>query len=238
MTPPSTPRDPYRPAASVNEPPGAGGSGVPPSVVALLAATRPWVKLLVILYAIGLAFSGFAVVVSLVAGRRDATFTSVIPLAIGMVLYLVPVTLLWRFAGGVKRLEEGGGLPALEDALSSQKSFWKYLGIIAVAMVAALFLIAVGSVIVGFMSARARRTPTSQELLRLDRQVAVEGSRGQPLGEGVRHHSTVTEYPNPSVTGAETSARLTDYGAAGQGISSAPNARSSSQRSRSMSSPW
>jgi hypothetical protein len=61
-------------------------------------------------------------------------------------IYVPGIVHLWRYQAGIRRIQEGGGLPALEDALTSQKSFWRYVGILAVVVMscyAAIFVVMV-----------------------------------------------------------------------------------------------
>jgi len=43
---------------------------------------------------------------------------------------------LWQYAAGIRSLQNGGGLPALENALTRQKSLWKYVGLLMIVMIA------------------------------------------------------------------------------------------------------
>jgi hypothetical protein len=62
------------------------------------------------------------------------------PLKLAGLIYIVPATYLWRYARGIRRLQQTERLTALEDALASQKSFWKFLGIWTTIMVAVFSL--------------------------------------------------------------------------------------------------
>jgi len=136
----STPFDPYKaPQASLDAPSSDPSAPVPPAVVQLLAQTRPWVKLIAVLFfiAIGLMVIAFAFVVVVVGKTAQSgivSATTFIPLAIVMLLYVLPTVYLWQYAGNIRRLQAGGGMRALEEALASQKSFWKYVGVLAVVM--------------------------------------------------------------------------------------------------------
>jgi hypothetical protein len=66
---------------------------------------------------------------------------AVVPVFVLLLLYIPPAVFLWQYAGRIRRLQDGGGLPALEEALTSQKSFWKYVGILA-AVVLCLYAVA------------------------------------------------------------------------------------------------
>jgi hypothetical protein len=115
---------------------------VPPSVIRMLGQTRPWVTLLSIL-----CFVLFAVAV---CWDVASTFNDIVgkgsvpqlpgPLKLAGLIYIVPATYLWRYARGIRRLQQTERLTALEDALASQKSFWKFLGIWTTIMVAVFSL--------------------------------------------------------------------------------------------------
>jgi hypothetical protein len=145
----SIPFDPYKaPQASLDAPaPATTSAEVPASVVLLLDQTRPWVKLVSVLFfiALGLMVLGLIIVVTVMgaSGKLGPTgMSAFIPFAIMMLLYVLPTVYLWQYAGHIRRLKAGGGWPALQDALASQKSFWKYIGILAI-VVMGLYLLAI-----------------------------------------------------------------------------------------------
>jgi len=133
--------DPFKPPTATLEgqahPTSAPSNDVPASVIAILGEARPWVKLIVILFAIGvgvavLALIGIAIFGGALGPRPALSF---LPLVAVLLLYVPPVVFLSRYTAGIKRLQNGGGLPALEQALRSQKSFWKYIGIFSAVMI-------------------------------------------------------------------------------------------------------
>jgi len=104
---------------------------VTPEIVEAMAQTRPWVSFFGVL---GLICCGLGLLSTL---WNLAAFGNVvmgvqigfalISLAL-MVLYLVPCTLLLRYGGAIKLLQQGHGVDALTDALRHQKAFWRYVG--------------------------------------------------------------------------------------------------------------
>jgi hypothetical protein len=152
--------NPYKPpVAAIDVPaPGDPSMPVPPSVVLLMAQTRPWVKLLAVLFFVGLGFAATAMVwaASFMArgGSSSPVFSNVLPMMLLMLFYVPPALFLWRYAARIRRLQDGGGLPALEEALASQKSFWKYVGIMAAVM---LCLYAIAFLGMGMFGATLRR---------------------------------------------------------------------------------
>lgn len=149
----SLPYDPYKaPAASLDGSSSAGSETVPSSVVTLMAQTRPWVRLLAVLIFIGLGLGLLAFLVAV--GMGSAAFgkagaMSFVPLIVVLAFYVPPAIFLWKYADGIRRLQDGGGMPALEDALGNQKSFWKYVGIFAVVMMSLYALFFVGALMFG-----------------------------------------------------------------------------------------
>lgn len=133
--------NPFRPPTTdVNAPAPVSAADVPPSVIAILGETRPWLRLMLGLFITGLVlFVGAMVALGLVgsyAGRRSAaSLAGLAPLLLVGLLYAPPALYLARCAQAIRRLQAGGGLPALEDALRSQKSFWKYLGILVLVVI-------------------------------------------------------------------------------------------------------
>jgi hypothetical protein len=144
--------DPYEPPTANLDAPArsADNAGdVPASVIAILADTRPWLRLMVGAFVAGLVLAAIMIGVVFIGSARFSGKSSafalgmLIPGALVCLIYVPPVLYLSRFASGIRRLQDGGGLPALEQALSSQKSFWKYLGIlflVVVALYAIVFL--------------------------------------------------------------------------------------------------
>lgn len=132
------------PAANVNAP-GAfvadRPSGVPPSVIAILGETRPWLRLL-----LGLFVTGMVLVSALVLGtgflgwfvpygRRSPPLVALLSLALVLAINGPPAVFLARSASAISRLQQGGGLADLEDALRSERNLWKYLGLLALGLV-------------------------------------------------------------------------------------------------------
>jgi hypothetical protein len=139
------PVDPYQPPTAPLDVPvgGAGASGgeVPASVVAVLAETRPWVKFLSVLFFIGMGLGLVAAIVAVtMIPSSGMNSVALIPAFLLMLFYIPPALFLSRYAGNIRRLQTGGGVPALQEALSSQKSFWKYVGVLAI-VVMGLYLV-------------------------------------------------------------------------------------------------
>jgi hypothetical protein len=130
------PYDPYKPpSASLDGRPASDTSAdVPPGVLRLLQETRPWVRLMAVvtIAMLVLMVIGVMVVISKSAavGQGRVGAFAIIPAIIALGLCTPPALFLWQYASNIRRLQNGGGVPALEDAVSSQKSYWKYIGIL------------------------------------------------------------------------------------------------------------
>ena len=146
--------DPFKPPTATlegpsNRPGEPSSSEVPASVIAILGEARPWVKLIVVLFAIGLGVGVLAVIAVAMLGSTLGSALgpkpalSFLPLVMILLLYIPPVVFLSRYASGIKRLQKGGGLQALEEALRGQKSFWKYIGIFSIVMMSFYALAAI-----------------------------------------------------------------------------------------------
>jgi hypothetical protein len=63
------------------------------------------------------------------------------------ILYIAPGVFLWQFASAIRFLKTSRSQQALEDALRNQKSFWRYVGILAIIGLAVGALIFVSAII-------------------------------------------------------------------------------------------
>jgi hypothetical protein len=128
--------DPYQPpqasldGATVSP---SGPEAASDAVVKLLAQTRPWVRRMAIFAFVGIGLFVLLIVVMGTLGERlgagKVAASAFIPLLAVMLFYVPPALFLWGYASSIKQLQTGGGQTALENALRSQKSFWKYVGI-------------------------------------------------------------------------------------------------------------
>jgi hypothetical protein len=146
-----SPYDPYKPpSASLEERPHGESITVPLSVIQPLAQTRPWVKLLAVLIFIGLSLGLIIGAGAFVfGGLSPVRSATIIPMVLVLALYAPPAVFMWRYADTILRLQEGGGQAALEQALSHQKSFWKYMGIVAIVMLCLYVVIFIVGVVGG-----------------------------------------------------------------------------------------
>ena len=140
------------------------GQAVDPRVIQSLQGTKPWVRLCSV---IGFISSGLMLIGAffmLIAGAAlggigtfqpqgahqevaksalpFAGFQIVIAILYGLigVLYLFPSLKLWKYGSAILRLMSSGSPDDLADALDLQRAFWKFVGIMILAMIA-LYLV-------------------------------------------------------------------------------------------------
>lgn len=126
-------------------------------MIAHLQATKPWVRLMSIILFISV---GLMILVGVVMMFMPATpgMGGIGPL-IGILyillsgLYIVPGIFLHRYASSIGDLLEGGGDVAMEAALGSQKSFWRFVGIVTLIVIALYVLAIIFMILFGMMSA-------------------------------------------------------------------------------------
>ena len=129
-----------------------------------LAATKPWVRFLSIL---GFIFAGFMVLAGVIvmlggmaassalgdeaAGTGIAgTFLGVFYIVFSL-MYFFPSLFLFKYASAIGRAIDSHSSDDIADALVSQKSFWKFAGIMGIVMIVLMVL----GIFVGFFSAAA-----------------------------------------------------------------------------------
>lgn len=129
----------------------SSGHDVSHRVVELLLATRPWVRLMGILLFITTALM---VLGSLFVGLSGLGVAAGVGMAaaylfIGVSFYLIPGIYLLRYASRISDLEMSPRMLQLENAVEAQKTFWKYLGILALIVIALYMVILVMAFIAG-----------------------------------------------------------------------------------------
>jgi hypothetical protein len=129
-----------------------GHSGVPvltPLARQYLDQTRPWVRFMAIVTFVGAGLTALLAAVILVAvvlsgglgreGNAPASQGGALGAVLAALVYLATACLyvalglfLSRYAAAIHRLQATGAEADLEDALKSQKSFWRFVGICTV----------------------------------------------------------------------------------------------------------
>jgi membrane protein YqaA with SNARE-associated domain len=135
------------------------GAQVSDLAVEALRQTRPWVVFLSVMSFIGCGFMLLAGVGMMVVGAFTPSSSPVPTAVLGLIyipmafLYIYPALKLWAFGGAITRLTASRSSADLEAALSQQKSFWKFLGIVTIVLMALYGVAIVGMMVVGFAAA-------------------------------------------------------------------------------------
>jgi hypothetical protein len=155
--------DPYRPPrAELSHRPGIGHAApITRGMIESLEKTRPWVLLIGILMIVGCVIMAVLAVVMLVmggAGFGGEEFGPMAGAGLGAaylllaLLYLLPALYLLRYARAIKRITPSSPA-AMEEALSRQASFWRIVGIMAIALMAVYALVIAGTAILAIIGA-------------------------------------------------------------------------------------
>jgi len=128
---------------------------VSPETIRLLAATKPWVRFLSVLFfvVIGVCLLGALIFLTLGsvgtgAGPGALGLVPLVTLIILLVaIYLYPAVTLFRYSSAIKLLVETGQVSALEQALARQKSFWKFVGILALVLLCLYIIVGILAVL-------------------------------------------------------------------------------------------
>ncbi len=149
-----------------------GNSGlVPPEIMLALTATRPWVRFISIVMWIGCAmlllFMALGIYFAIAAIKTDGQQVEfpatalAIPLGYGFIVLLLiyPTLKLSKYASNIARLADSRSFSDLAAALTDQRHFWKFSGILTLLYVCLALLLFVGSFFVHRVPSRA--TPPS-----------------------------------------------------------------------------
>lgn len=130
---------------------------VPPVLVQLLAQTRPWVRFLAVLGFISTGFLALGALVVLAlpgfppgGGVPGAFKVGMALVYLGMAgVHLPPALFLYRYASHIQALQASAGAGDLERALAAQKSFWRYVGILALVVLCLYALVILVALVAG-----------------------------------------------------------------------------------------
>lgn len=163
------PIDPYASPAANEVFASQSSSAVSAGVIQQLAGTKPWVRFISVLTFVGAGLMLILGLVMMLMGSVIANASKNPMFAGGMgvmmaVIYIVmaafyiyPGIKLWKYANYIGLLMSSGGVADLEMALSQQRSFWKFVGIIFLIFVSLYVLIFVGAIVLGGIGAMAGR---------------------------------------------------------------------------------
>jgi len=113
---------------------GTGPAQVTPLMVEMLRQTRPWVNFLSVLGFVGTALLLLTGAATLVLGVASARPKAAILGALYLpasVLYFFAALFLFQYAKSIGEFVRGGQPGQMESALKAQKSFWKFIGVVA-----------------------------------------------------------------------------------------------------------
>lgn len=119
--------DPYAPAVLL-PPPERSKTGVQ----RILEGTRPWVVLLSVL---GFCMAGLLVLLGVAAGglglatRQPSALIFLVTYPLLGLLYVFPSMHLLHYARSIRDYVSSGHEQHLENALTAQRSFWRFIGI-------------------------------------------------------------------------------------------------------------
>jgi len=147
--------NPYAASAPSFETPVYSPGMVDPRAVQALQGTKPWVRLCSVIGFISTGFILLAALIMLFGGAFMPTQKQAFPFAgfqfvLGLlyaamgVLYLFPSIKLWKYGSAILRLMSTGSNADLIEALEQQRSFWKFVGILILVMIALYVLAIVG----------------------------------------------------------------------------------------------
>ncbi|MCX7031149.1 MAG: hypothetical protein NTU62_13665 [Spirochaetes bacterium] len=125
-----------------SSPAASDGPGISHILLKHCEVTRRWVRYLAIMLITLCAAMPFLAVTQV---RRSfplgGTMTAIVVSLISIGLYIPAIIHLFRYAGFLKRFVADRNIVQLENALGSQKSFWKYVGILSIVGVACAVLL-------------------------------------------------------------------------------------------------
>ncbi|MDR0389047.1 MAG: hypothetical protein LBH73_03180 [Spirochaetaceae bacterium] len=143
--------------------PLTGGAGITENMVKYLKETSPWVRFVGIIGFIisGLCFLGGAVLLIpgfVAANAFGSTFGKIPVLAMALLyliaglLCLIPARFLYRFGSKARNYVQTGMESELEGALKSNRSYWKFCGIMILACIISTPVLTIVLLIVGISS--------------------------------------------------------------------------------------
>jgi hypothetical protein len=166
-TTPDTPANPYSaPVANLyGSSLGGSNEAVSPSTIAILSATKPWVRFMSVLMWIGVILmlligAGMGVVSTMgVAKSPTNPFGGsqllIFAVVYGLMafIYVFPALKLWKYANRIGSLGSTRSVSDLDAALNEQRSFWKFVGVMAIIMISLYLVIIIGFVAFGATAA-------------------------------------------------------------------------------------
>ncbi len=145
---------------------GGVSDAVSPSTIAMLAATKPWVRFMAVLMWIGVAFMLLAAVgmgafsmLGLAKQGQANPFGGAGLIAMAAIygvmafVYIYPAIKLWKYANRIGSLGSTRSVTDLDAALNEQRGFWKFIGVMTILMISLYFVAIIGFVAFGASAA-------------------------------------------------------------------------------------
>jgi hypothetical protein len=137
---------------NLKPPPQESYGPITPLMIEHLRATKPWVRFMSVILFITVVLMVLVALAMLImprgmGGSGVSSLIAIVYLALAA-LYVVPAYFLYQFASSIRNLEKGGGDVAMEEALGSQKSFWRFVGITTL-IVICIYVIVIAFMILG-----------------------------------------------------------------------------------------
>lgn len=145
MNPAGTDPDSLNPYATpASEAQSANNDVVSQDVMQALAGTKPWVRFIAVMMWIGCSmlvlFMALGIYIIAAATKTDAQLVELpartIALTLGYgfvtILLIYPALKLSKYASNIARLAESRSSAALAEALTEQRRFWKFCGILTI----------------------------------------------------------------------------------------------------------
>lgn len=117
-----------------------------------LRQTKPWVRLISVFMFLGagalIIGGGFIMIVGIANGNT----TGIVGILYGALslMYMIPATFLWKYANRIGMFLQDNTPGSLASALESQKSFWKFSGIMLI-IVIVMYIAMFGAMMLAFL---------------------------------------------------------------------------------------
>lgn len=143
----------------------AGGVKVTDSMIASMRSTKPWTKFLAIMGFVGVGLMvllgvGFVLFANMFPNQKNAPppFFMGFFYILFSVLYFVPALYLYKYSSSIANFLKSNGAIDLESAMSYNKSFWKFVGILTlIGLALAVLAVAAAVIIPIFLKLRVQQ---------------------------------------------------------------------------------
>jgi|GEM_PF-1616797 len=105
---------------------------LPAPILTVLEQTRPWITFFAVLGLLVAGLAGWGGVHGVLSSTSWGERVKAGFLLLSAVIYFLPTMFLLRYRSAIERTVNGGGMWALAQALTAQKSFWRTSGLITI----------------------------------------------------------------------------------------------------------